>query len=66
MKTPTIYTHVLERGSRFPSLSDLYGKLSDAIHAAEASNTLFEGALKDIEEHFEARRLFKLTEDRPE
>jgi hypothetical protein len=46
--------------SRFPSLSDLYGRLSIALHTADPSAALFESAAADITTHFEARRLFKL------
>ncbi len=48
--------------SQFPSLRDVYGLLSDAVHAANASATLFDKTKADIEEHFDARRLYKLTE----
>lgn len=47
--------------SRFPSLKDVYARLSEAIHAADAKATLFEEASAKIIEHFEARRLFKIT-----
>jgi hypothetical protein len=46
--------------SRFPSLSDIYGKLSAAMHTATADATLFEDSCSQIVEHFEARRMFKL------
>lgn len=45
---------------RFPSLRELYGELSVDIHTATGSTNLFEKACKQIDEHFEARRLFKL------
>jgi hypothetical protein len=46
---------------RFPSMRDLYGALSSDIHAALGSPDLFERAQKEIVEHFDARRLFKLN-----
>jgi hypothetical protein len=45
---------------RFPSMRDLYAALSSDIHAALGSPDLFERAQKEIVEHFDARRLFKL------
>jgi hypothetical protein len=47
--------------ARFPSLKDIYSRLSEAIHAADANASLFEEASAKIVEHFEARRLFKIT-----
>jgi hypothetical protein len=46
--------------SRFPSLSDVYGQLSTAMHEAKADAALFEDCCAKIVEHFEARRLFKI------
>jgi hypothetical protein len=45
---------------RFPSFRTLYEELSADIHSATGSAELFEKARKQILEHFEARRLFKL------
>lgn len=45
---------------RFPSLKEIYGRLSEALHAADANATIFGEAAKDIVYHFEARDLFKL------
>jgi hypothetical protein len=45
---------------RFPSLRILYSDLSLDIHTATGSAELFEKARNQIDEHFEARRLFKL------
>jgi len=45
---------------RFPSLRDVYGRLSDDLHRAAGSIDLFDEALKSIVEHFAARCLFKL------
>ena len=45
---------------RFPSLRDVYSKLSGDLHRATGSIDLFDETLKSIVEHFEARRLFKL------
>jgi hypothetical protein len=46
--------------STFPSLPDLYMKLSVALHSADASVPLFDSARAAIEQHFDARRLFGL------
>jgi len=45
---------------RFSSFRTLYGDLSYDIHTATGSSELFEKARSQIDEHFEARRLFKL------
>jgi len=47
--------------STFPSLPDLYMKISVALHAADASAELFQAAREAIERHFDARRLFGLV-----
>ena len=44
----------------FPSLPDLYGRLSVALHAADSSAELFESVRASVVKHFEARRLFEL------
>jgi len=46
--------------ARFPSLSSLYGDLSDDLHRAIGSSDLFDSAKADIIKHFKARRLFNL------
>ncbi|HEX3856171.1 MAG TPA: hypothetical protein VHY30_02610 [Verrucomicrobiae bacterium] len=46
--------------SRFPSLKDIYGKLSAAIHSADENAALFDDSCVKIEKHFEARRLFEI------
>jgi hypothetical protein len=46
--------------SHFPSLKDIYGKLSSAMHNAEAKPDLFEASCVEIVEHFDARRLHKI------
>ena len=46
--------------ARFPSLSSLYGDLSDDLHRAIGSSVLFESAKTDIIKHSEARRVFNL------
>jgi hypothetical protein len=46
--------------SRFPSLSDIYGRLSVAMHKADADAALFEECCAKVVKHFEARRLFDL------
>jgi hypothetical protein len=47
---------------RFPSLSTIYSDLSAAIHAAREDATLFDESAAKIVEHFDARRLFKLSD----
>jgi hypothetical protein len=47
---------------RFKSFRELYELLSSGIHKAEGSSDLFESSIVAIDEHFEARRLFKLSE----
>jgi len=46
--------------SRFPSLPDLYTRISGALHTADADDKLFHSSQAALLEHFEARRLFKL------
>ena len=48
--------------AQFPSLRDVYGDLSAAIHSADGSQEIFDKAKAEIEEHFDARRLYKLTD----
>jgi hypothetical protein len=48
--------------SRFPSLRDVYGTLSDALHKADASVPIFDKAMADIERHFDARRLYEIKD----
>jgi hypothetical protein len=45
---------------RFASFRKLYADLSEDMHAARGDAGLFERVLGEIEEHFEARRLFRL------
>jgi hypothetical protein len=49
---------------RFPSLSAIYSDLSAAIHSADANADLFEKSAAQTIEHFEARRLFKIADER--
>ena len=46
--------------ARFPSLRDVYTRISADLHGAIGSEELFAECLADIERHFEARRVFKL------
>lgn len=50
----------VEFKSHFSSLRDTYRDLSQGIHAAEESGTLFEKSRADITQHFDARRVFGL------
>jgi hypothetical protein len=45
---------------RFPSLKDVYGQLSAALHAADANAALFDEACAKVLEHFDARRLYRI------
>jgi hypothetical protein len=46
--------------SQFPSLSEIYDSVSTALHAANADAELFKKSMEKLNEHFDARRLFKL------
>lgn len=46
--------------SRFPSLRDIYSRLSEAIHDANGSTEVFESSVKGLEKHFDARRVYEL------
>jgi archaellum component FlaC len=45
--------------SDFPSMKELYGRLSEALHLADESVELFEKAIDDIKSHFKAVQLYK-------
>lgn len=45
---------------RFPSMRSLYDNISADLHNALGSGDLFDRALSEITEHFDARRLFRL------
>ena len=45
---------------RFPTLAEVYGLLSEAMHLANADAELFANCHTKIIEHFDARKLFKL------
>jgi hypothetical protein len=47
--------------NRFPSLSEIYGKLSAAMHEAHADAGLFAESCQRVEEHFDARRVYKMV-----
>lgn len=46
--------------SRFPSLTDVYDKLSAAIHSADENAALFDESCAKIVKHFDARRLYEI------
>lgn len=50
---------------RFPSLSSIYDALSVDIHKAAGSEDVFTRAMKDIIEHFDAKRLFRISDSVP-
>jgi hypothetical protein len=45
-----------------PSLREWYDKLSEPIHAAKEDEKLFEAAKEAISQHFEIRKVFKISE----
>ena len=47
---------------RFPSLCEVYGDLSAAIHSADDSPEIYPKACEMVIEHFDARRLFRLVD----
>ncbi|HYN08298.1 MAG TPA: hypothetical protein VES67_13020 [Vicinamibacterales bacterium] len=50
--------------ARFSSMRTLYGRLSEDIHAATGSEDTFKTALMQIDEHFDARRIYKLDQSK--
>jgi hypothetical protein len=46
---------------RFPSLAKIYSLLSTDIHSADSTIDLFIQTQKDIQEHFEAKKVFKIS-----
>jgi hypothetical protein len=54
------YTASLHEAVRahFPSLRDIYSRLSAALHAARADADLFQQSVAEVIRHFEARRLY--------
>lgn len=48
-----------------PSLREWYDKLSEALHGAREDAELFEDARREIERHFEFRKVFQLPETIP-
>lgn len=48
--------------NRFPSLSRIYDCLSEDIHGAVGSPDLFNQSKEEIEQHFDARRLFRIPD----
>jgi hypothetical protein len=48
-----------------PSLGEWYDKLSEALHGAKEDAVLFEDARKQIEHHFDVRRVFQIAETSP-
>lgn len=45
--------------TQFPSLNSIYDSLSHDIHSADPNIETYEKAIKDIETHFDAKRLFE-------
>jgi hypothetical protein len=48
----------------FSSMRSLYGELSNDIHGAVGSSELFEDSIAKINDHFEARRLCRISDPR--
>jgi hypothetical protein len=44
--------------AKFPSFKDIYGELSNALHAAVEDEELFESERKRIESHFRGKQTF--------
>ena len=53
-----------EFNSQFPSFAPIYRKLSEAMHAANASPTVFKEELEEIDLHFKGRAIFAEIEAR--
>ena len=49
---------------QFPSLPDIYGKLSDALHEAQENENLFESEIERIRRHLEALRVWERNVER--
>lgn len=47
--------------ARFPSLSEIYASLSTCVHTAEADDLVFVASSEKLLEHFEAKRLYKIS-----
>lgn len=51
----------IEFKGKFPSLQSVYDSLSQDIHLANPNIESYEKAIKDIERHFDAKRLFEIN-----
>jgi hypothetical protein len=47
---------------QLPSLKAWYAKLSEALHAARADETLLDQAMREISRHFDIRRVFSISD----
>jgi hypothetical protein len=58
------YQSLLPESKRdhMPSLRSWYERLSVPVHTADANEELFQEALKEITEHFDFRRIYKIAE----
>ncbi len=50
---------------QMPSLRGWYDKLSEALHSAREDSELFKAAKTEIDSHFDIRRVFKMSEQKP-
>jgi hypothetical protein len=55
----------MQHRSSIPSLKEWYEKLSESIHGAKEDSVLFESARREIERHFDIRRVFQIPEISP-
>ena len=53
-----------EHKGHMPSLREWYDKLSEAMHSAREDDALYEAAKREIERHFDIRRVFNLGEEK--
>ena len=52
----------VKQRDEMPSLRDWYDKLSGKLHGADEDAELFEEARKEIDRHFDFRRLYKMDD----
>lgn len=51
---------------RFPSMPNVYGELSADLHTATGSAELFDKAVGEIDQHFDAPRLHRVPDEDPQ
>ena len=55
-----------EQKNNMPSLKHWYEKLSEALHGASEDRELFANASREIQKHFDIRRVFEIPDVNPE